>query len=79
MIKNAVLVLTKAVWAAQETRVSLQAENWGQPLGGTDFLLSNEGRNGPFLKNSVYLRIRECTRMSGICNTRSDHAKSNQQ
>ena len=31
----------------QETRVSLQAENWGQPLGGTDFLLSNEGRNGP--------------------------------
>ena len=29
------------------TRVSLQAENWGQPLGGTDFLLSNEGRNGP--------------------------------
>ena len=27
--------------------MSLQAENWGQPLGGTDFLLSNEGRNGP--------------------------------
>ena len=30
--------------------MSLQVENWGQPLGGTDFLLSNEGRNGPNLR-----------------------------